>query len=476
MKRILSSLVLLPLVSLPMSLCAQVLNVKSELDSATVGESPQVTQAQKAQKALDYQVDVAAFPDVKALLDQTRVADAILALESKQPQHENNPRFFNLLGVLYLQQKQFASAAAAFERVVLIQSDNAGAWLDLAIANAEAGEFTQANQYFDYIEASHRPSAQILRMIATYRARMQKQIDDHKPWRNQFEYFVGRDTNANSGLLVSHITVTFEGKSIDLLLDEQYKAHPDTFRQVSNRSHFQSRLLGQNFGFDLSLTNRSFTKEHVYSYTDASLGMTLGHNFDGFDAGIAGSVEHFIWGNRSLLNNSETSLFVEKNFGPCQLSYVLDYESRRYVSTANLNARSLWSNIAGSCQRHMGAYQWEAAVVARRANDKPVVFRAGGATSRQENILRLSLKTPSALRADLSFSFGRAADEEGYSALLENNARRVVQRRNYRFQLSYPLWKDWLAFAAYEDNRNDSNLVLFRQRGRNISAGVRLNY
>ncbi|TXI92993.1 MAG: tetratricopeptide repeat protein [Burkholderiaceae bacterium] len=421
-------------------------------------------------------LDASEFPDVKLLLDQGKVLDAIQVLEQKQPSNENNAQFFNLLGVLYLQQKQFASAAAAFERVVLIESDNAGAWLDLAIAKMESGEYAQANQFFDYIVDTHKPTRHILNVIETYRSRMKTAIDENKPWRNQFEASAGRDTNANSGILADHLLVTFDGKQIDVPL-VQYKARPDNFHQISNRTHFQSKLFDQNFAFDTAIVNRSFMREHAYSYTDVNMGMSLSHRFPTFEIGMSGSVEHFIWGNRALLNNSEITWFAEKHFAACQTSFVLDYESRRYVQSAALNARSLWSNLGASCGGELThGYRWEGAVVVRRADDKPIGFRAGGTTSRQENIIRLGIKTPYQLRADLSFSFGRAADSEGYSALLNDNAKRFMQRRNYRLQLSYPFARELTGFVGYEDARNDSNLELFQQRGHSLCTGLRFNY
>lgn len=267
------------MMSTPIAAIAQATNAsKQVLDADTSEDAQSVSPSVLESRSRKAMLDANDFPEVKRLLDQARIVEAIQLLESQQRSHENNPTFFNLLGVLYLQQKQFSSAAAAFERVVLIQSDNAGAWLDLAIANAEAGEFAQANQFFDYVIETHKPNRQILRVIEHYRSLMQKRIDDSKPWSNLVEFSVGHDSNANSGLLASHITVTFEGKEIDLPLDS-YKSQSDTFRQLTNRSHFQTALLGQNFAFDASLSNRSFTKAHGYSYTDATLGMSLSHSY-----------------------------------------------------------------------------------------------------------------------------------------------------------------------------------------------------
>lgn len=435
----------------------------------------QVIQADERVQALA-KLNLDAFPEVKKLLEQRHYQAAIALLDQMLPQYENDPSYFNLLGVLHLQQKSYHHAASAFERVVLIQSDNAGAWLDLALANAEAGNFAIARQYFGYIESTLQPPPAVSALIAQSRARMRSYETLSRHWSGKLDAQLGFDSNANSGLLDKNITVTFQGGKLEIPIDSSYAARADTFRHVTLQSNYQNKIGGEQFYWNANAVSHHFTNEHQFSSFDFSTNVSLVHRTNALDVGAAINVEHFVLGKQSLLNNHNFSIFFEKNWDACQVNVVFEHEWRRYLRTSILDGDTIWKNLAFSCAAHTtwGAFQNTA--IYRHGTDRPLRQRPGGTASRRELIFKTAWRSQRAFRVELSLHLAQAKDEQGYSPLLENNAAREVFRRGYQMQMQIPTKERWSLLINWSRNTSLSNLALFRQRGSNLSLGLQKQF
>lgn len=440
----------------------------------------------------DVQANAAVFPEVKALITQDKIPQAIALLNSLLSTYENDPDYFYLLGDLYFRQKAFAQAAAAYERVVLIQSGNAGAWMDLAIANSEAGNFPLAEQYFDYIRANLQPSAKIValidKLIDNYRTRIKTRAFQAKPWHFQVDYTYGYDSNANSGLLDKSIYINIDGKPQKIDLDTAYIARSDNFQNLNLQSRYQGKIGEQDFFWNVSLANHTLRNEHAFSTTDLSTGLGLSHRSNMFDIGMNFNAERLWLAGRTLLNDGNLGVFVAKSWQHCDTNLILETEKRRYVvpqiksdstgttsntAVASLDANILWQNLANSCGFATNLGFFQQTLIFRHGNDKPNATRVGGQTYRNEVIGKLTWRAPNATQLDVSLNLARARDADGYSVLLDNNAARLVLRRIYRLQFQYPLPDNWFVFLNLEKNTNYSNLSIFRQSGKNANFGLR---
>lgn len=439
----------------------------------------------------DVQANAAVFPEVKALITENKIPEAIALLTSLLSTYENDPGYFYLLGDLYFRQKAFAQAAAAYERVVLIQSGNAGAWMDLAIANSEAGNFSLAEQYFDYIRANLQPSAKIIGLIDQYRMRIKTRAFQAKPWHFQVDYAFGYDSNANSGLLDKSIYINIDGKPQKIDLDTAYIARSDSFRNLNLQSRYQGKIGERELFWNVSLANHTFRNEHAFSITDLSTGLGLSQRSHLFDVGINFNAERLWLSGRTLLNDGNVGIFAAKSWQHCDTNLILETEKRRYVvppikssstdsashaTVASLDANILWQNLANSCGFATNWGFFQQTLIIRHGNDRPNTTRVGGQTYRNEAIAKLTWRAPNATQVDFSLNLARARDAEGYSVLLENNAARRVLRRIYRLQFQYPLSDNWFLFLNLEKNTNYSNLSIFRQSGKNAHFGLRKNF
>lgn len=420
--------------------------------------------------------NVDAFPEVKNLLAQNRFQAAIELLEQLLPNYENDANYFNLLGVLYLHQKSYANAASAFERVVLIQSDNAGAWLDLAIANADAGNHVMARQYFDYIEQQLQPPPTVLALINAHRTKLAINERLSKHWSGKFEYQLGYDSNANSGLLDKNIVVTYQGGRLEIPIDGAYIARPDSFRHAALQSNYQTVVGGQQFFWNANALSHHFTNEHQFSSYDLSTNIGMVHRTSAVDVGAAMNFEHFVLGKRSLLNNHNFSLFFEKNWGDCQANLVIEHEQRRHLLTRILDGGTVWKSLALSCTSQFNWGGLQSTAIFRDGVDRPLWLRPGGKANRKELIAKTAWHATRATKLEVSVHLARSNDAEGYSPLLENNAAREILRRGYQVQWQTPTSDRWSLVVNWSRNASLSNLSLFRQRGASLSVGVQKQF
>jgi tetratricopeptide (TPR) repeat protein len=448
-----------------------------QAQSVMQGSGAAQSEAERALARQGISVDeLARYPDVQLLLQKNDAVGASRALETYFPAHENDPEYFNLAGLIALRANDYAAAAIAFERVVLMQPDNAGAWLDLAVSSLEAGHIASASAYFDHVEASFAPPPGLRAVIAEYRERMKGVAPPVSGWHFSVEALGGHDTNANSGLKNSSIPLTVGGDIVDLPLDPSYQAHGDNFVQA-NASASYRQLVGNNLlEAALSVRQRTYAAEHNFSTTDltASAGGTRSTGLG--DISLWGHVSDLSLGGVRLMRSMRFYAQLEQSVKLCRLGLSAESDLRRYVTLTNLNANLLWLQTGLACEVRAGAMPIQTAVFIRGGVDVPTGVRAGGQTRHAEIVAQVSAPLAWGISADLSISVANAQDREGYSALLELNAARRLTRQYTRLSLSYPLMPGMQLVGALDDSRIRSNLPLFEQSGRTVSLGIKKQF
>jgi tetratricopeptide (TPR) repeat protein len=439
---------------------------------ASTSVTPSVANSHSTQAHLDLNQ----FPDVKKLLDQGQTVQAIEQLLSYLDAQANNPAYFNMLGTLYLKQKNYAQAIAQFERVVLIQPENAGAWLDLAIASFDYGQNDLALGYFDYVESQFKPTPSIKQVIANYRRRIKIATHGLQSWTHQVDVAIGHDTNANSGLSNLSLYLTQDGKVCELPLEENYRARADQYLQKGISTRFALQQGAHEIELNVSAQNRHFFAEQAYSSTHYSVNTNWLRKYQQFQLGASVIADHIQVSGRSLLNNSSLAFNIEKNIEACTVSFAFDYDQRYFLTNTALNGVILWQQIMQSCAVQKAGHGFNIMWMVRKGNDRPVGFRAGGATRKNEAWLKLTWLLPSWGRLELSQQWGRSKDNEGYSPLLENNAIRHINKANARLTWIYP-WNASIDVSAnLERNSNDSNNSILRQESRNITFSLQKRF
>lgn len=419
---------------------------------------------------------IAGYPEVQQLLARNEAAAALKLLQREQSLHENDPAYFNLAGVIALKARDFVGAQAALERVVLMQPENAGAWMDLALAATEAGNLASASSYFNYIEAEFNPPAEIRAVIAGYRARIASPPLSSYGLSMQAELLLGVDSNANSGLQNSFIPLTIGSERIELPLDASSQARADRFVQVAAGGMYRNSIGLGLLELGLTVRQRRYLVERDFSTLEATLGAGL-RNPTRFGAvNFGAQTSHLSLGGAPLLRTMLVLAQLERPFGPCRAGVSAEWEARRYFVRSTLDANLQWGQLGLGCNWALGSVPVTSAVIARSGIDRPTGERAGGRT--RHSVLTLQLGAPLVwgVTADFNFTVARAADSEGYSPLLEQFAARTIDRRSTRLALMRPLGGGADVVVSWEENRMLSNLALFRQSGRVLGVAVRKGF
>lgn len=435
------------------------------------------------QRGNDLEAQLAGYPDVLALLLEGNSKAALLALRGYQDRgrelggkYGNDAQYQNLLGMLALKNGDHALAAAAFERVVLIDPENAGAWIDLAISSAEVGEDNSALDYFDYIENRFAPPAAMLSLIDGLRADIKRRAQ-LRGWRFTLQGMAGFDANANGGLQDSMIFLTLGEQRLGLSLDPDFHARGDSFVQLGGSARFLAAHNGPyQLEFAASARQRSYVHEHDFSTLDVNASLGLHRRVGDGDASVwlHGSV--LMLGGERFMTSNRVGLQFEQPMGDCFGGLSGELEARRYATSATLNGDLAWAQSGLACRWKLLGKKLQTTMIARIGNDRPNAVRAGGQTLRSELLLQLALPADNGSRTELTWQMTRARDREGYSALLENNAVRCMTRHLLRLAWSRPMPGATELVLAAENNRVLSNLPLFQQAGNTVSIEIRKQF
>ena len=413
------------------------------------------------------------YPKVHELVLAKKFDEATIAMLEERSQNEHFADYHYLLGELQLKQKDFQSAADSFERAVLIDPRYASAWMDLAIANVEIGNLISAKNYFNHIEATFNPPPQLLSYIAAYRKKIDALQEGKKTWRLGTDIAYGVDSNANSGLRSSSISLTLGSERFDLLLDPNYKARQDQFGILGLDASYLDKDQDSAIEFRLAARQRSFKTERAYSSSELSSGFGGQKRLPWGMLGATIQVDQVQLGDKGIMRNASVNSSFDRTWSSCQVGGGLSYEFRRYANYADLNANILWAQFVIACETMLGRLPIRSSVVTRHGVDEAIGLRAGSNTIRNELALKFGLTFYNRFNLDLSGGFANAKDVKGYSELLENNAPRDLTRRSYRVQMTTKITTNSEIVLKYDFSQMDANIDLFKQSGRAISLGMR---
>lgn len=421
-------------------------------------------------------VDLDAYPAARDQWQKGQFAAALATLQKHSAGHENDPHYFNLVGLAAIKAQDYRSAALALERVVLMQPENAGAWLDLAIAEAEIGNIISAQSYFDHIEREFAPPPQVRAMIARYRAKILAQATASSPWQFNVLAMGGVDSNANSGLQTSLIALTLGGVRTELDLDKSYQARSDSYALLGTGATYRQQFGDNRVDVALGLRKRTFTTEHNFSTTEVNAGVSLQRPTAIGIASVALQAEHLTFGGSALLRNVHAIAQIERPVAGCRAGLSAEAEWRRYVNLTYLNGDVLWGQLGMACEWGLAELKGYAALIGRVGVDSPTGARAGGKTNRSELVAQLGFPLARGATAELNVSLATARDSDAYFPGLEYDAARRLQRHSVRFSVTVPLTGTADLLMVAEDNRFTSNLALFQQSGRSVSVGLKQRF
>jgi len=236
---------------------------------------------------------LAAGPDLEkadALMKQGKAAEAYSLLEPFEFEQSGNVKFDYLLGIAALDSGKPDKATLAFERVLAMDPNFAGARVDMGRAYFQLGDFTRARLEFETVLTQHPPPA-AKATIDDYLAAIEKQESAKKTKATgYFEATAGHDSNVNFATSENQIAVPALGNLIFTLNPASVKAADDYlgFAFGGEVNHQINPGLGVYAGADVRTRSNNTQDRFDTTSFDARAGLALGEGKNVVRLGVLG--------------------------------------------------------------------------------------------------------------------------------------------------------------------------------------------
>jgi len=256
---------------------------------------------------------------------------------------------------------RYAQARKAFLRAVTADPAFAGAWLDLAIAAHADGDTVQAEEFLTILESRFSLPPAIAAGVHTLRQRIQSRGLAHSPWtwRTVFQSGIGHDTNANTGLARSDLTLTLPGGGVLLPLDPSLRPQADSYGMASLGTE-GSRKWGAG-QVDVTASAKSRVNANLGEFDTVET--VVGAGYASAEPAFGGAWARFLpgpWrvgftaqqlrlGGKPLLNSLSLGALHAWKGLPCSPQGGFEIDFRHFPVAPNLDSRLFWVSGAASC-------------------------------------------------------------------------------------------------------------------------------
>ena len=418
---------------------------------------------------------LAADPDLEkadALMKQGKAAEAYSLLEPFEFEQSGNIKFDYLLGIAALDSGKPDKATIAFERVLAVDPNFAGARIDMGRAYFALGDFTRAKTEFETVLTQNPPPA-ARATIDKYMVAIEKQESAKKTkGTGYFEATVGHDSNVNYATSQSQIAVPALNNNIFTLNPTGVKAPDDYlgFALGGEVTHQVNPTLGLYAGADVRNRTNSTQDRFDSTSLDARAGVALGEGANVVRLGVlAGKFELDGKNNRDTdgVNAEWRHLINPSN----QLSAFGQYARYRFEPTIREN--NFDQSTYGGNWLHIFNDGKGLVSASLFTGDERAPERADG--GKRFDGLRLGgqvqLNEKTELFAGLGMQFSK------YDvANLAFSATRDDKQYDANLGLNWHYDKAWTVRPQISYIRNNSNIVIYQFDRTDVSITIRRDF
>lgn len=201
------------------------------------------------------------------LMSENKAAEAYLLLSPFEDQYAGDPRFDYLLGIAALDSGRADKATLAFERVLAVNPNFAGARLDMARAYYQLGDLPRAKTEFETVQKQNPPPA-ARQTVERYLKAIEERSKIRQTQITGFaEFSFGHDTNVNNSSSSTTVKVPALGNLI-------FTLDPSNVQRADNYTTYA-------IGADIN----HIIGEGVALYGGVSARQRINRNADTFDYG-----------------------------------------------------------------------------------------------------------------------------------------------------------------------------------------------
>ena len=413
----------------------------------------------------------------EALMKDGKAAEAYSLLEPFEFEQSGNIKFDYLLGIAALDSGKPDKATIAFERVLAVDPNFAGARIDMGRAYFQLGDITRAKTEFEAVLLQNPPPA-AKATIDNYLAAIEKQ-ESAKRTRGTgyFEASVGHDSNINFATSQSQIQVPALG-NLTFILNPTGVKTPSSYLGIGaggEVSHQIDPKLALFAGADLR--SRSYSSDHQFDSTalDGRAGVAYGEGQNVLRLGVLGG-QYQLDGsdNRDTYGvNAEWRHVVNP---ANQLSAFAQYARYRFAPTISVNNfdqstyGASWLRVVNDGKGFVMASLF--------TGDETAPERADG--GKRFNGLRLGGQLQFNDKTELFAGFGAQFSKYEQANASFSTPTDATFRRDKQYDASLGInWhydKLWTVRPQITYMRNNSNIVIYQFDRTDISITIRRDF
>ena len=412
-----------------------------------------------------------------ALMKQGKAAEAYSLLEPFEFEQSGNIKFDYLLGIAALDSGKPDKATIAFERVLAVDPNFAGARIDMGRAYFALGDFTRAKTEFETVLTQNPPPA-ARATIDKYMVAIEKQESAKKTKGTGYiEASVGHDSNVNYATSQSQIGVPALGNLIFTLNPTGVKSPDDYlgFALGGEVNHQVNPTLGLYAGADVHSRSNSTQSQFNYNSFDARAGVALGEGANVVRLGVLGG--RYELDGRNNRDTDGVNAEWRHLINPAnQLSAFGQYARFRFEPTISVNNfdqstyGANWLHIINDGKGLVSASLF--------TGDERAPLRADG--GKRFNGLRLGgqvqLNEKTELFAGLGAQFSKFQQANAAFSSPTEPLTRDDKQYDANLGLNWHYDKLWTVRPQISYIRNNSNIVIYHFDRTDVSITIRRDF
>ncbi len=448
---------------------------QAEIEARAKAEQEARAEAE-ARKQAETEAREKPLRDAEDMMKDGKPADAYALLEPLEFDRSGEVRFDYLLGIAALDSGKPDKATLAFERVLAVDPNFAGARLDMARAYYQLGDMPRAKTEFGTVLKQNPPEAARATIQNYLDAIAAQEAAKQTGFTAYVEGTVGNDSNVNASTGQSQISVPFFNNVVFTLNPTNVKTADDYMGAAAggevNRSVNSS--LAVYAGMDLrSRGNMSKTAFSSLS-ADGHAGVAFGSDANLFRVGVLGG--QYTLGTARNRDNTGLNAEWRHTFSPSnQLNAFGQFTQYRFVDAA-MKVNDFDQQVIGAGWLHVLA-DGKSALFGSLYYGTEADVATGGRVDGGKHFTGLRVGGQSAFneKTELFASLGSQAGD--YNKV---NTAFLRQRSDRQYDLTVGAnwhWnKLWTVRPQMAYSRNDSNIVIYGYDRTDVSVTLRRDF
>ena len=383
-----------------------------------------------------------------------------------------NSEYFSLLGTVQLRSGDFFAALENLERALLLNPDNGSALVDYAEVLFQQGQVPSAVEINAQLLSREDLPADLVQAIA----------DRQRRWRSLMSetssilgVSVGYDNNLNSAPMGRQLALTLSGQSVVLDVSPEFLAAGGTYANLaagiartSAGRDISSRVSGQVRG--------RFGENSSYEVLQASSQFAFTQSGDNPRWNAALGFDHLNYGGNDIFSSSTIrASYLARQGKACGIYPRLAIQYQHFHTQESLSGIESSLGVGVDCRLPIGKTVNRLAVEVSALTNRAL---KGSRLGQDRNGWQVNLAWRRQLgpgQASAQYSFTDLNDDEGYSPIFDDGARRHESLSSVYLQYAVPTRRLGAAaqiVTSISYYNQDSTVGLFRTQGANVEIGI----